>query len=268
MSQVFAVQSPQEKEIPIIISSPHSGVGFPEELTPLFLPQVLKHPADTDWFVDQVYGFAPDIGATLIKAHYSRYVIDLNRSADNESLYSDGRPKFDLVPQKQFNQSEIYQEALPDKREIQRRKDLYYFPYYNKISELIIHLKKKFKHVLFFDAHSIKRNVEVIRKDPFPDMILGNQDGKTSIEQLSNLALEVLKSSYDCSYNTPFKGGFLTRHFGDPSNGIHALQLEMSQDIYMDEENTALCPEKFARLQIVLKKLFAVLAQELESMNS
>ena len=263
---IFSIQTPVET-VPILISSPHSGTDFPNEVLQQIKRPFTDNPPDTDWFIHQLYDFAPSMGITLIHANYSRYVIDLNRSPDSHPLYDDGRAITELVPTKSFHGEDLY-DSPPDNGEIERRKELYYRPYHKKISDLLKEMKQSHKHVLFFDAHSIKKQVPSLSSAPFPDLILGNQDGKTADSQLVSAAEHILSSKgYSFSANKPFKGGYLTRSIGNPKNGIHALQLEMSQTVYMDEEKTLYDEKKANEIQTLLKNLFAQLTLRLQELN-
>jgi N-formylglutamate amidohydrolase len=137
---------------------------------------------------------------------------------------------------------------------------MYYAPYHATIEVALRDLRQRHAHVLFFDAHSIKRRVPSIRPEPFADVILGDQKGKTAHHRLARTALDALQSLH-VAHNEPFMGGYLTRSFGRPAEGIHALQLEMSQDLYMDEDAVRRDPAKEARVQAILRKLLTALAR-------
>ena len=132
----------------------------------------------------------------------------------------------------------------------------WYRPYYDAVEVHLAEIKKKFGYAIFFDCHSIKRKVESIRSEPFPDLILGNQDGKTCDQSIAEAALSALNhSSYEVSYNHPFKGGLFNKKFGRPEDHVHALQLEMSQDLYMDELKTTYLEDKASNVRHVLKAM-------------
>ena len=265
--QLFDVIPAEEPLRPILISVPHSGVEFPSEIAEQIRPELVAKPNDTDWFVDQLYDFAPKMGITLIKANLSRYVIDLNRSPENLKLYNDDRIQFDLVPKQQFNLESIYRDALPNAEEIERRKQQYFLPYYQKISQLLQDLRQQFEQVIFFDAHSIRHQVKAIDCPRFPDLVLGDQNGKTAAPALIQKTVEVLTAApFEFSHNSPFMGGNLTRNFGCPDKGIHSLQLEMVQDIYMDEDTVLYSQEKACRIRPHLKKMFEAQLLCLEEM--
>lgn len=241
MLKVYSLLMPKEKRVPILLSSPHSGTDFPLELRHLFRPEVIEKPEDTDWFVHDLYDFAIDLNISQISAEFSRYVVDLNRDFKGESLYQDGRFITGVVPTQSFSRKELYIKEIPSPTEIQRRLKIYYWPYYYKISEILLDLKNEFGYAILFDCHSIKRNVPSISSEPFPDLILGDNDSKSANTILSEVVLKSLSENklFGVSHNTPFKGGHITRWFGKPQENIHALQLEMSQDLYLDEETGA-----------------------------
>ena len=263
---VFNISLPQGTALPILISSPHSGAAIPEEIAGEMHSEFAAQPPDTDWFVDQLYSFAPELGITLIQANYSRYVVDLNRSPENKILYNDGRFITGLFPTHAFSKQPIYTDARNEinNSAAQLRLDKYYHPYHQELAKQITKLKNQFQHVLLFEAHSIKQLVPAINPNPFPDLILGDADGSTADKSVSFAAKTVLENSnFSFSYNHPFKGGFITRNFGNPTNGIHALQLEMAQNVYMDEENTEYRTKKADKIQTVLKQMFISLSEAL-----
>ncbi|TDJ09009.1 MAG: N-formylglutamate deformylase [Deltaproteobacteria bacterium] len=239
MEKIYSINRPTGKALPILLSSPHSGTDFPPEIKDKFNDEILGHPTDTDWFVDRLYDFAPELGITQIAANYSRYVVDLNRDFKGQGLYEDGRFITGVVPSHSFSKKPLYKDEPPAAGDIENRIKSYYWPYYKKIEELLADIKKEFGYAIFFDCHSIKRNVPSISDDPFPDLILGDNDEQSADSKLIKVALDTLgeQKIFSVYHNTPFKGGHLTRWFGKPQEGIHALQLEMSQDIYLNEDN-------------------------------
>lgn len=264
----FTLLEPKKNQVPILISAPHTGTEIPQDIAVHLHPKFVTVPPDTDWFVHRLYDFAPDLGITLLHANYSRYVIDLNRSATDEPLYNDGRQLTGLIPMKSFSGENLYIKQSPTPHEIERRKREFYCPYHQQIETTLGTLKKQFPNVLLFDAHSIRSFVPTISPAPFPKLILGDQDEKTASEKLIQTAVQCLsKSSFSFSHNAPFKGGYITRHFGKPHQGIHTLQLEMSQDIYMDEIEVKWVPEKAAKIQSLLKTLFEKLILQLRSLK-
>lgn len=256
--QPYYLKIPTLIKYPILISVPHCGTEFPAEVLTSYDESMIQEPADTDWHVDQLYDFHTTLGIPLIKSKYSRYLIDLNRNSKNENLYNDSRSQTSLMPIKTFAQKNIYQQnLLPDSIEQSRRLEKYYQPYYHQIKTILAQLKDQFGYAILFEAHSIKRFVPQIHPSPFPDLILGDLDNTTADSNLINFTLDFFQNGpYSISHNHPFKGGNITRHFGDPINKIHAIQLEMSQDIYMNESNYQITKEKFNKINQQLDNFF------------
>jgi N-formylglutamate deformylase len=266
MNQPFYIIEPTVQKVPMILSSPHSGVEFPEELQTHFRPELMAQPDDTDWFVHELYNFAPSLGITVIYAKYSRWVIDLNRNPESQPLYHDGRIITELVPKTDFLGNDLYLEKkyVPDEAEIARRKANYYQPYYQKIESLLAERVAKFGQVLLWDAHSIRRFVPTIQNEPFPDLILGDNDEKSADKELIEIALSGLRAGkFGVNHNSPFKGGQITRHFGQPEKRIHALQLEMAKTNYMDDDELTFNQARANEVRSVLRPTFEQLIEKL-----
>lgn len=270
MNNSYEVISPLTGELPIVISCPHVGTEIPPDIKKTMFPDIAERTEDTDWFIHELYGFAASAGITMIKANYSRYVVDLNRDPDGRSLYADQRRQTALVPLTTFSGQDIYQSGELLQSEIERRRILYFDPYHAEIGKLIKGLRNNYQHVLFFDAHSIKRLVPSIRSNPFPDMIVGDNQGKTAHQLLANTALSALKTvaNFSVSHNDPFMGGYLTRSIGKPGTGVHALQLEMAQDLYMNEDNNSRNAGKQAVIAAALQHMFNQLTEVLKELNT
>lgn len=264
----FEVDYPSS-DIPILISVPHCGVTIPRELKPLFCSKKIEFIDDTDWYVDKLYDCVGSMDITMIRAKYSRWVIDLNRNVESKPLYNDGRVITALTPTSDFNNDPIYVGKHPDYTQIQQRIKKYYQPYYTKIEELLKDKRTKFDHVLFFDAHSIRQHVPGIRQEPFPNLILGDVDGSSAHSSLIKIAKKILSSSpYSFRHNDPFKGGNLTRYFGKPHQGIHALQLEMSKVLYMYDTETLYHEARATSIRSLLRDLFDQVIIALQKLNN
>jgi len=270
MSSVFKWLNKENASVPIIISAPHTGTEIADDVRQQFKNPRLS-PADTDWFIDQLYDFAPELGMCVISANFSRYVIDLNRSRDNQNLYSDGRQITGLLPLHTFAADTIYPEGKePNHEETQRRIKKFYDPYHASLQQQIDQLKNKFGKVLLFDAHSIRSLVPSIRAERFPHLILGDNEGRSAASSLTQTTLASLRhqTKWTVSHNDPFKGGWITRHYGQPDHGVHALQLEMSQDVYLDEAGNPKFDLKRAHdARELLRSMFANLIRVLENMS-
>lgn len=255
--ELYHLIEAKHKKVPILISSPHSGTYFPDEVKAQLKPGVVANPEDTDWFIDQLYDFADDMGITLIAANYNRWVIDLNRDPKSVPLYTDGRVITGLVPTTNFNGDKLYLAEEPNEGEILRRLEYYYRPYHQKIQQLLDDYLHEFGRVLLFDAHSIKKVVPGIQKDPFPDLILGDNDKTSASKDIIDAVFRMLKnSSYRVEHNHPFKGGHITRSFGHPQNNVHALQLEMAKTNYMDDTETQYDTIRANKIRNLLKRTF------------
>jgi N-formylglutamate deformylase len=266
MSEPYFLIEPAAEISPIILSVPHSGVEFPAEIKTRYREEIVRQPDDTDWFVHDLYNFAAELGITVIHAKYSRLVIDLNRDPESKPLYTDGRIITELVPKTDFLGNSIYvdEKFIPDDAEIERRKENYYRPYHQKIENLLRERLTEFGKVLLWDAHSIRRSVPTIRQEPFPDLILGDNDEKSADKEIIEIVLSNLqKGKYGVNHNSPFKGGFITRSFGKPENNVHALQLEMTKTNYMDDDELTFNEERASEMRKVLRPVFENLIEYL-----
>jgi N-formylglutamate deformylase len=250
----FRVIEPKGIRVPVILSIPHCGALIPEELA--------VAPDDTDWFVDKLYAFASDLGIATIASVYSRWVIDLNRDPEDKPLYTDGRIITGLCPLTNFLGERLYKDertTLTDK-DVAHRKELYYWPYHNKLSELITSYKQEFGKVLIWDCHSIRQYVATIYHDKFPDLILGDAEGQSASPAVIESAFASLKSSsFSVSHNFPFKGGYITRHYGKPLESQQVLQLEMSKILYMDDAEMRYDDDRATKVSALLEKTLASL---------
>jgi N-formylglutamate amidohydrolase len=193
-------------------------------------------------------------------------VIDLNRDPNNKPLYSDGRIITGLCPATNFLGKPIYKDErieveLP---EVKRRVELYYKPYHQQIERLVSETKNRFGKVLLWDCHSIRQSVHTIHKSKFPDLILGDADITSASPDLIETALGTLDhEAYSVSHNHPFKGGYITRHYGNPSTNQHALQLEMSKINYMDDTEKKYDKVRAEKMRVLLKRVFQKLIEQL-----
>jgi N-formylglutamate deformylase len=268
--ETYHVRRPVVARVPIVVSIPHCGTKFPAEVTGEFEPALMQDPDDTDWFVDQLYGFAPSIGITMISAVLSRWVIDLNRHPESKPLYNDGRIITNLCPTTTFLGEALYNDRRREvhRDEVRRRTELYFSPYHQKLAELLSSLKTEFGHVLLWDCHSIRQVVPTIQKEKFPDLILGSADGASADIGIVESALRDLRrGNYSLTHNHPFKGGYITRHFGNPGSKQHALQLEMSKINYMDDLEKRYHPERAEKMAELLYYTLSNLAKSLISVK-
>jgi N-formylglutamate amidohydrolase len=220
---------------PIIFSIPHAGTFVPEDIKSDFTDEASALP-DTDWYVDRLYDFAFGMGITVITATHSRYVIDLNRPIDNQELYP-GKINMPLCPVQTFAGEDIYIEGrVPGEEEIASRINEYWMPYHVALTAEIERVREDHGYVVLYDAHSIASSVPLLFEGKLPDINIGTAGGSSCGETLSAKILSVANDShFSTAFNERFIGGYITRHYGDPANNIHAVQIELSQDTYMKE---------------------------------
>jgi N-formylglutamate deformylase len=247
---------------PLLISIPHAGTHLPPELEPRLTERALALP-DTDWHVPLLYDFAAALGAGVLVATHSRYVIDLNRPPDNQPLYPGAR-NTELVPLTLFDEGPIYWHgAGPDSVEVEERLERYWRPYHERLAAELAALRDRFGVALLFDAHSIRSVVPRFFEGRLPDLNLGTGNGTSAAPDLAEILLEIASGSADyCAVlNGRFKGGYITRHYGRPDQGVHAVQLELSQRTYMEEEPPfAFRDDLAAGIQPVLRRLVQAMA--------
>ncbi len=221
---------------PLLLSVPHSGIHVPDDIAGSLTDEARDLP-DTDWHVDRLYDCAEDLGAGMLTATHSRYVIDLNRDPDGKPLYP-GADNTELCPTTMFDSQPIYRDgATPDEAEIERRLAAYWRPYHQVLATEIERLKREHGYALLYDAHSIGSEVPRFFEGTLPDLNIGTGGGGSAEPALTiRLALLCQDShDYETAVNGRFKGGYITRHYGDPANAVHAVQMELSQRTYMVE---------------------------------
>lgn len=221
-------------KVGVLISMPHNGQEIPDDIASTMTNIALKVP-DTDWYMDRLYDFAQDLGVSIIKPTYSRYVIDLNRNIDGINLYP-GANSTELCPTTAFDLSPLYKTGQkPDESEIQRRINLYWRPYHEAISATLAEMRSQFDHVILLDAHSIMSEVPRFFEGQLPDFNFGSANGASCRIELIDKIKQLDLSPYSSVVNGRFKGGYITRAYGCPENRVHAVQLELSQHTYMNE---------------------------------
>jgi N-formylglutamate deformylase len=246
-----------EGSTPLLISMPHCGTRLPDDLAAAMTPEGLEV-GDTDWHVEKLYDFAAGLGASVIQPRYSRYVIDLNRAPDDSNLYP-GANSTGLCPVGSFAEQPLYLAGNgPDSDEVVRRRDTWWQPYHEKLQDELARLKQQHGIALLFDAHSIRSVVPRFFEGQLPDLNIGTACGSSCAASMLSAVEAVLAEQQDYSYviDQRFKGGYITRAYGQPDSGFHSLQLELSQRNYMEEPLPfTYLPEKAAQLQALLRRL-------------
>ncbi len=244
---------------PLLISLPHDGTAVPEDIAARLTDSAGRVP-DTDWHVSRLYGLARGLGASVLAPRFSRYVVDLNRSPDDVSLYP-GQNTTGLCPTVQFSGEPVYREgAEPASDEIALRVETYWRPYHQALVDELARIKSNHGRVVLWEGHSIKGDLPFLFEGRLPDLNLGTAGGVSCSPALQRRLEAVLAAQVDYSFvaNGRFKGGYITRHYGDPENGIEAVQLEISQRIYMDEDSFAYDEVKARGAQTVVRQLLEV----------
>jgi N-formylglutamate deformylase len=222
-------------DAPLVVSMPHVGTGLPPGIAERLAPEAATL-ADTDWHLPVLYDFLDALGATRIVATQSRYVIDLNRPPDGSSLYP-GMATTDLVPVETFRGEPVWRGAPPDADEIAARRERWWRPYHEALGAELARLRARHPRVVLWDAHSIASVLPRFFEGRLPDLNFGTADGRSCAPSLIDAVLAPVRGQQAHSWvlNGRYKGGHITRHHGRPGEGVHAIQLEMAQALYMDE---------------------------------
>ena len=243
-------------ESPLLLSMPHSGTELPEFLATRLVPAARALP-DTDWHIPRLYAFAEALDATIVQATHSRYVIDLNRPPDNVSLYP-GQATTELCPSTFFDGGSLYQPGQElAEGELDERRQRYWQPYHDKLAEELARIKARHGYALIYDCHSIASQVPRLFDGTLPVLNVGTARSQSCALGIEQGIAGVLA---DCDFthvvNGRFVGGYITRHYGQPAEQIHAVQMELGQDSYMDRSPAFTYREDLApRLQSVLKNV-------------
>ncbi|MEZ5461511.1 N-formylglutamate deformylase [Dokdonella sp.] len=248
----------------LLISLPHDGEAIPREMLGRMTASARRVP-DADWHVSRLYAFARGLGASILAPRFSRYVVDLNRPPDDVSLYP-GQNTTGLCPVVQFSGEPVYQDGMqPTAQEIGERVDTYWRPYHEALAAEIERIRGEHGRCVLWEAHSIRSVVPFLFEGRLPDFNLGTASGASCSVQLEQRLLGVLEAQSEYSFvaNGRFKGGYITRNYGNPEQGIHAVQLELAQCNYMDEDSFAYDAALAAPTQALIHRLLEA-ALELE----
>lgn len=223
---------------PLLISMPHLGTTIPTELRGAYVTRALAT-EDTDWHLNQLYDFVADLGASLLMPQVSRYVIDLNRPPDDAPMYP-GASNTELCPTRFFTGEPLYRPgAEPDLAERQRRRQVFWQPYHEALAGELQRLRDLHGHVLLWDAHSIRSQIPWLFAGRLPDLNFGTADGSSADASIAAGLMRACAGQQVFGHvlNGRFKGGYITRRYGAPKQGVHAVQLEMCQHLYMQEHS-------------------------------
>jgi formiminoglutamase len=254
------VLSFHQGRLPLLISMPHAGL----QLTPAVqdgLVDAARGLPDTDWHIPRLYDFARELGASVVAAEYSRFVIDLNRPEDDQPLYAGATTG--LYPATLFEGEPLFKEGkAPSADERATYLEQIWRPYHDTLRNELQRLREQFGYALLWDAHSIRSHIPHLFDGKLPDFNLGTFNGASCdpglAERLQGVCAEA--NAFSHVLNGRFKGGHITRHYGQPAANVHAVQLELAQSTYMEETAPfAYCQDLAQPTQVVLRELLATM---------
>ncbi len=242
---------------PLLVSVPHAGIQIPDDLKPLFCERALQV-EDTDWLLEQIYSFASSLGASLLIPKYSRYVIDLNRPPENTPMYV-GVNNTQLCPTRFFSGDPLYEKGCePTPEAVQGRVEKYWQPYHQALQAELDRIKTQHGHAVLWDGHSIRSQLPWLFEGRLPELNFGTVSGASCSASFSSAIRSHAEQQdqYQFVFDARFKGGYITRRYGMPAQGVHAIQLEMIWDCYMKEQRPfCIDPARANRLIPVLRSL-------------
>ncbi|MEP3328880.1 N-formylglutamate deformylase [Sedimentitalea sp.] len=244
----------------IVLGLPHTGTYVPDEIKARLNARGLGLD-DTDWHIDRLYeGLLP--GATTVRATFHRYVIDANRDPSGTSLYP-GQNTTGLVPLTDFDGHDIW-ETPPTEVEIEYRRAAFHAPYHAALNAELLRVHARHGVAILYDCHSIRGDIPFLFDGTLPDFNIGTNLGTTCDPRIENVTREICDNAtgYTSILNGRFKGGWTTRHYGQPQTGIHAIQMELAQSTYLAQEAApwSYDQDKAERLRVHLKSILTKLA--------
>lgn len=222
--------------LPLLVSIPHAGTALTPEVE-AGLTDAARLLPDTDWHIPRLYEFVQSLGASVLVGNYSRFVVDVNRPADNQALYTTATTG--LFPETLFDGSPTFRAGqAPDEAVRQRDLRQIWQPYHDQLAQELARLKQRFGYALLFDAHSIASVIPRLFDGQLPDINLGTNDGASCSQAIADRLTGICQQQSQFSWvlNGRFKGGYITRAYGQPEHRQQAVQLELAQVNYMDEQ--------------------------------
>jgi N-formylglutamate deformylase len=260
---VLEFQAPEHGRTPVLVEVPHAGLVIPDALRSEILatPEALKR--DADLHVDHLYRQAPEVGAALLTARLSRYVVDLNRGPDDIDL-EQNHPQGSRPGQPRGVVWRVTTEGQPvlrtplDVNGVRKRVDDYHAPYHTRLREEIAALRARFGFAILVAGHSMPSSVRrgVRELERRADIVPGSLSRTSADPRVINLVERYFRAAgLSVRHDEPYRGGFTTAHYGHPAEGVHAIQIEVNRALYMDELTCETKPAEFMRLQHLLRGL-------------
>ncbi len=248
-------------ESAVLVSFPHDGTEFPSHIKTKFNRHGRKN-TDCDWYIYALYEGLLGKEISYIRAKYSRYVVDLNRSPEGELLYP-GKLETGICPLTTFDGVPIYlREQEPDAQEIHSRVKAYWQAYHDHLQAELNRIRQRHGYVILWDAHSIRAEVPSLFNGILPDLNFGTADGHSCASEIITPIVQhaTQGTAHSVVLNERFKGGYITRHYGNPEQGVHAIQLEINQANYLDNSvEPKIHPAKTRQLSCMLANLMTLL---------
>lgn len=270
MSSVLDFRAPEHGRTPVLVEVPHAGLSIPEPLHDEILASEQTLRRDADLYVDELYSLAPTVGAALLSARYSRYVVDLNRAPDDVELGSLDEPLGGRMAQPRGVVWRVTTDGRPvlrtelDAHALHQRIELYHAPYHQRVREELDALRARFGHAILVAGHSmpsaVRRGAREIERRA--DIVPGSLGGTSADPRIIDLVDGFFRAAgLSVRHDDPYRGGFSTAYYGRPALKQHAIQIEINRALYMDELSCARKDDNFARLQALLRDLVQRLGQ-------
>lgn len=270
----FEVRAPDNQTVPFVFNSPHSGRIYPDSFLSESRLNAHSIRRSEDYYVDELFAAAKDLGAPLLSAQFPRAFLDVNREPyELDPRMFDGQvPAFinsnsmrvagglGTIPRLVAENMEIYSGRMPIKQALARIEALYR-PYHDNLRGLLVKTHGRFGYGVLIDCHSMPASAQTGARNR-PDFVLGDRYGTSATEELSQLTIGILQDlGYSVSRNKPYAGGFITEHYGRPARGLHAIQIEINRGLYVNERTL----EKTAGFALLEADLTTFMTQLTES---
>lgn len=261
MTEYLRVERPDDSDVPVVVSVPHAGELVPDDVPGAMAleDRILKR--DLDLYTDEIWEAAPQTGATLVASRVSRYIVDLNRAADDISPRTVKGGRRMTKPGYYQERGVVWRTATDGTpvmsrpmtpEEFAERIERFWTPYHNAIAQEVERLRKKFGYCVLLDGHSmpsIGRGSRGRGGERRADIVPGDAEGASCDSALRDTVMRYfLRQGYSVAPNAPYKGGWITRNYGQPSDGVHAIQIEVNRDLYMDEKTFQRRPDGLQRI--------------------